>query len=246
MGAEHASSSTPGGLFPQTAWSLIAPQSGAAAEVRDRAMEHLARSYLEPVHAWFRAVAGPTDAADLAQEFFLWMIETGFASKADPSRGRFRAFLKTGLRNFHTDAARRARARKRGGGAAPIPLDTPGDDALAVDPVDPRPRPEEALDDAWRTTVVRAALDRTEAALAQDGRARQFAVFRDYFLKEGDATDYRTLAASHGITTTDVSNWLARAKEKYRNELRDVVRETVTDPAELTRELRWLLGGGES
>ena len=55
---------------------------------------------------------------------------------------------------------------------------------------------------------MQAAFARLEAELAAIERAAQFAVFRDYYLAGGPEPDYRTLAARHGITTTDVSNWL--------------------------------------
>ena len=34
------------------------------------------------------------DAKDLAQDFFLWMMESDFLSRADRGRGRFRVFVK--------------------------------------------------------------------------------------------------------------------------------------------------------
>jgi hypothetical protein len=50
------------------------------------------------------------------------------------------------------------------------------------------------------------------------------------------------VAARHGISTTDVSNYLMAAKRKYREELRLVVTETVRDVEGLREELRWLFG----
>ena len=75
-----------------------------------------------------------------------------------------------------------------------------------------------------------------------NGRAVHWALFRDWFLAAGDEPDHGTLAQRHGITRTDVSNWLDRAKRRYRALLRAIVADTVTSPDELEEELRWLSG----
>jgi len=247
-----ASGSAPGveALFPTTCWSRILPAGpregedgqgvGDAARERE-ALELLAARYWRPIHAWLRRGLRRADdeARDLTQDFFVWMLETGFVGKADPSRGRFRAFLKTALRHYVADADRRARAGKRGGGLVVLSLDGAGEPF----PVPSAERtPDEVLDDAWRAEVVAAALADVEADLARSGRSVVFAVFRDYFLDPDEQTDYRSVAARHGVTTSDVSNHLRRAKQLYREHLRARVADTVAGPADLRAELAWLLG----
>lgn len=58
-----------------------------------------------------------------------------------------------------------------------------------------------------------------------------------------DELDYAAVAARHGVTRVDVSNYLMHAKRRYRATLRDLVAETVTDAGALRDELDWLLGG---
>ena len=87
------------------------------------------------------------------------------------------------------------------------------------------------------------ALADREAGVEADGRAEVFRVFERYFLEEDDV-EYTDVAKELGITNTDVSNWLMRAKRTYRRSLRDVVAETVDDPEELELEMEWLTGGG--
>jgi RNA polymerase sigma-70 factor (ECF subfamily) len=235
--------------FPVTSWGRLRPGAGDPA-LEEAALAALAERYWRPIHAWIRAALGRRDdeARDLTQDFFAWVLETGFLRKADPARGRFRSFLKTALRHYVTDADRERRAQKRGGGRRFVPLGPTGDDdASAPEPADPRARtPDEQLDAAWRSELIRTALARLEEELRREGRERQFLVFRDYFLDPGEDTDYRSVAAAHGLSVTDVSNVLARVKERYRAHLKEAVRDTVDDPTELAGEIAWLLGGARA
>lgn len=225
-------------IFPTTLWSDVR-RGRAGGDARAAALDALARRYQGPAEAYL-AVAlhlSKERAHELFQEFFAWMLASDWLAKATSERGRFRAFLKVALKNFATDELRKERAAKRGAGATgSLDLDS------APEPVDARaPTPEEALDAAWRAALVDAAFVRLEQELSARGRAPQFAVFREYYLASGPELDYRALAARHQITTTDVSNYLQRAKQAYRECLRALVLETVGDARELGDELAWLV-----
>lgn len=226
------------GAFPSTRWSQI--------DGGERALEALAIRYWRPVHAYVRRALArsPEDARDLTQDFFVWVQESGFLSKADPERGRFRAFVKTALKHFVTDADRHANAQRRGGGARFVPSD--GSDGLEGVADTQECEPEEALDRVWRAEIVRTAIDRTRAEFERRGQAIVFAVFRDYYLDPAENVDYRVLAERLSITLVDVSNHLMRAKRVYRGELRALVLDTVANRADLDDELEWLLGGERS
>jgi RNA polymerase sigma factor (sigma-70 family) len=226
--------------FPTTIWSAVrrggARFTGQEGE-RAAALAELARRYQGPAEAYLRAalrVSAP-DAHELFQEFFAWMLAGDFLAKADPERGRFRAFLKVALRHFATDELRKLAAEKRGGGRTST-LDAAG----MPEPADARERgPDALLDDAWRAQLVDEAFARCERELATSCRGAQFAVFRDFYLAGGPELDYRALAERHGITTTDVSNWLQRAKARFREHLRALVLDTVANPSDLGDEFTW-------
>ncbi|MFO0982340.1 MAG: ECF-type sigma factor [Planctomycetota bacterium] len=110
--------------FPTTCWSQLAVGSAGAERT---AFELLAQRYWRPIEAYLRqALRRRAESHDLTQEFFLWMIETGFLAKADLSRGRFRAFIKVALRNYVADHDRERRTRKRGGARAAVSLEHDG------------------------------------------------------------------------------------------------------------------------
>ncbi len=228
------------GIFPTTIWSEVRAGGGRGRE-RELALESLARRYQGPAEVFLRAAlgVGAERARELFQGFFAWMLETGFLERADPGRGSFRAFLKLALRRYALDEFRRDAAGKRGGARGALTLDREHETELADRGAS---RPEELLDRAWRAELVREALERTRGELESEGRALVHAVFRDYYLAPGQEVDYRALAERHGITTTDVSNHLMRAKRVYRARLRALVLDTVRSAGELDEELRWLLG----
>ena len=222
--------------FPSTRWSRL-----LAAEREP--LEELAAHYWRPVAAYVRARWARTDedALDATQEFFAWIAGGELLQRADPARGRFRAFLKTALANFVRDLERARRTLRRGGDRAFVPL--AAEDGSELELPDPRGRtPEEVLDEAWRAEVVGEALARLGRALAAEDKTVHYEVFRDFYLGEGETVDYASLARRHGISKVDVSNRLMLAKRRFRTELRRVVQETVGGDEDLRAELAWLTG----
>lgn len=219
--------------FPSTRWSRILAPDGR------RDLDALARAYWRPMQSYLaaRLRLGGDDAGDLTQEAFAWLLGSGLLDKADPARGRFRGFLKRALANFALEQLRKANAHKRGGGAVHTAL------ADGDEPVDPAGKtPDQVLDDAWRAELLQRAQVQLQRELESGGRAVHWALFRDYFLAAGDEPDHAALAQRHGVTRTDVSNWLDHGKRRYRAILRQLVADTVTTDDELQEELRWLFG----
>jgi RNA polymerase sigma-70 factor (ECF subfamily) len=226
---------SPRDAFPSTRWSRILAGGGAE---RRPDWEALAAAYLRPIREWLRCRLRDADeAAEAAQEFFVWMMETDLPARADPARGRFRAFLKAALRNFVVDRERRRRSLKRGGGVETAPLEAGGPEPAAGAP---EANPDAALDAAWRAALVERALADLDRELRAAGKEAHLRVFREYYV-DGDAdVDHAAVAARHGIRLTDVSNHLRAAKARFRAILRREILATVGGPEELDEELRWI------
>jgi len=231
-------------FFPTTCWSQVGPgAAGGGDGVTDRALERLASRYWRPIRDWLSAELRleRDAAAELTQDFFVWVIESGFLKKADPERGRFRAFLKVALRNYARDANRRATAARRGGGRQFISLEAEDEDEKPFDAADPNAlRPDELLDARWRRDLVQTALQELQKELDATGKSAMFATFRDYFLDASPDVDYRAVAQRNGISVTDVTNWLSRTKKRFREHLLAIVTDTMRDTTALKKELRWL------
>ncbi len=230
--------------FPTTRWSHLLADPAGGSQAARQALESLAQRYWRPIAAYARALRGGSDedARDATQAFFLWMIESGFLSQADPARGRFRGLVKKSLANFLHDLERGQRTQKRGGGRPLISLD--GRDAPEPPP-DRARSPEEALDQQWRRELLTQAAEALENELCAKGKEVIYAVFRDYFLSD-EEPDYEALVRRHGITRIDVSNHLMHAKRRYRAHLRAAVHETVQCDDDLRAELAWLFEGRSS
>ena len=175
-------------------------------------------------------------AREETQAFFVWMLERGFLERADPARGRFRGFIKKSLANFLHDRERGRRTVKRGGTHEVLALPE-GDEAGALP--DPAGRPPEAvLDELWRRELLAHAADALERELREQGKARVFAVFHDYFLGEEDL-DYAAVARFYDEGATEgfrERRTEARDRaffERIRNDLGDLTIEGLrrTGPA---------------
>ena len=229
-----------GEAFPSTCWTRLQSREEQGAE----ALRTLAARYWPAVVAWLqRGLArepalNEDQARDAAQGFFVWVLETGFLDKADPARGRFRAFLKTALRRFVASSDRRERAAKRGGSLRFVPLATQDGEALEL--ASAETSPDQALDAAWRATLISGALERTRERLEERGQFQRYQIFHAYHIQAADGEDYSTLAQRFGVSRVDVSNHLARAKNLFREELRSLVLETVGTEEDLRVELGWL------
>src|SRR5450631_4375255 len=103
--------------FPTTRWTLVVAAADPQRKEARSALVSLCEGYWYPLYAYVRRRGYPADQAqDLTQEFFIRVLEGRYLDRADPEKGRFRAFLLTSMKFFVADEEDRLRARKRGGG----------------------------------------------------------------------------------------------------------------------------------
>ena len=169
--------------FPVTRHSIVAAIRSRRPDVRRAAFDALVTAYWKPVFKYVRLKwhTSPDDAADLTQGFFLRAFEKDFFSGFDPSRARFRTYLRTCLDGYVSNA-RKADARlKRGGGVTLVPIDF--DEAER----ELRLQATNAIDDfdayfhrEWLRGLFALAAARLRDACAARGRAERFTVFEQY------------------------------------------------------------------
>ena len=95
-----------------TRWSLLEDAHGGDANAQTVARQTMVVRYEKAIRAYCRALAGnDADADDLAQDVVMRLLSGDF-SGADPSRGRFRDFLKTAIRNMIRNTWRRQKTRR--------------------------------------------------------------------------------------------------------------------------------------
>jgi RNA polymerase sigma-70 factor (ECF subfamily) len=220
--------------FPDTRWSLV------LAGDRGLALEHLAAAYWRPIFGYVRArwARDEAEALDCTQDFFVRLVEGDLLERADRGRGRFRAYVRAALANFLADEGRRRLAKSRGGGHRFVPLD----ESDELDLPDTRGRsPDETLDALWRAEILERAAHELERELSTEGKEKWWRLFHDHVLSD-EGLSHAELAKRHGVSLADVSNWLTRARARYRDALLRIVRETVESESALAEELAWLIG----
>src|SRR5258708_13882369 len=110
--------------FATTRWSIVLAAGNLDRQGSRDALAQLCETYWYPLYAYVRRrVHDVHEAQDLTQTFFSALLEKQTIARADPGRGRFRAFLLTTLKNFLTNEWDKTRAAKRGGGKAELSLD---------------------------------------------------------------------------------------------------------------------------
>lgn len=213
--------------FDTTRWSLIL-HAGAEGT---GALEALCRTYRPPVLAYVRAHrASREDAEDLTQAFFAHLLEHRLAARADPERGRFRAFLLTSLKHFLASDFARASAQRRGGGLDDLPLDEiePGiDDG-----------PEQTFEREWAQTVLREALSRLQTEAGQAGKEMLFQRLRPFLLETPDDDEYEAVATALGLRRNTLAVAVHRLRARLQELVRVVVADTVADKEQGELELR--------
>ena len=194
------------------------------------ALEDLCARYWKPVYSYVRAAWAKSneDAKDLAQAFFLWLLDGEPLKNYAPERGGFRVYLKVLLRRFvgHQEVA--LNRLKRGGGVKHIPIQ---DDGFVADSKETDP--EKLFDRSWITELVNQAVDRVRGR----SDATSFQVYEKYeFAPEGERPTYKELGEELGIPVNEVKNHLFRLREEVRREIRADIAQMTSDPGELEEE----------
>lgn len=222
--------------FPTTRWTLIRGAASADSPEYRASLEQLAAAYWGPVYGHFRRKWGRTraEAEDLTQDFFAALCEKEFLAHVRPDGGRFRSYVMAALDNFvRLDWRSRAR-QKRGGGAIPLAL-APDDDVPSGGG-----SPDDAFLREWARSVLAGALSDLEADCRASGapHAYELLVLRDAAPSADVDASYEALARRFGISVTDVTNHLFRARKKLREMVLKRIRDTVSTEEEAEAELK--------
>jgi RNA polymerase sigma-70 factor (ECF subfamily) len=229
--------------FATTRWSIVVA-AGAAEDTEGRAaLESLCRAYWYPLYAFVRRQGEETHRAqDLVQGFFAEVLEKDYLAQADRERGRFRTFLITAFRHFVSKEREKARALKRGGGRAPLPLDfEDGESRFLREPADER-TPETLYERRWALTLLDEAVGRLREEHRAAGREDLFEALRGT-LGAGPAqeTSWAEVGSRLGMSEGAVKVAAHRLRRRYREILRAAIAETVADPAEVDDEIHHLM-----
>lgn len=205
------------------------------------ALEKLCQTYWYPLYGYIRRRGNsPEDAQDLTQAFFTRLLERQWLGRADREKGKFRSFLLSALNHFLADEWDRARAQKRGGGNAPLPLQfDSAETRYGFEPAD-QTTPEQLYERRWALALLEEVLRRLAEDYKKDGRAEYFAALNPCLVGDRAALPYADLAAKLGVTEGTIKSAVHRMRQRYREILREEIANTVAGPEEVDAELQHL------
>ena len=203
--------------FPTTRYSAIATLRQGDPSEKHQAWESLVRMYWKPAYKYLRIKwrKSSEDAEDLTQGFFTSAIEKNFFATYDPSRARFRTFLRTCLDGYAANEAKAARTLKRGGGAIFVPFDF---HQAEIELKQTQYSPDDVFEKEWIRALFSAALDEFRRSCEERGKMVQFQIFEKYDVEKDPAIriSYAELSEKFGIPVTTVTNYLSFARREFR------------------------------
>jgi len=235
----------PDGGFHTTVWSdVLQAQTEDPARCK-AAMENLLTRYWKPVYAYIRKKGcSNEDAKDATQDFFCQLVAGGGPIKtADPSKGRFRAYLRKALDWYLAEAHGRRTAKKRAPAGPVISLE--GAYAAGLPQTDAGGSPADAFDYEWALTLLDETLSELETEYCGSERAAYWHVFSERvvepIMRGADPPPLPALCTKYSIKNeATASNMLTTAKRRYRAILRRRVSELVGSDDEIDGEIQEL------
>jgi RNA polymerase sigma factor (sigma-70 family) len=221
---------------------VLSARDGNSSEARE-ALSALCETYWYPLYAFVRRKGHDPEAAqDLVQGFFARLLEKGDLAAVQQGNGKFRSFLMAACTNFLANQWDHERAKKRGGGRAPISIDRwAAEGRYGSEPAHTLTA-ERLFERQWALALLDNVLNALTAEMAQAGKTRQFEALRPALLGSAERTPYAAIAADLGVSEEAARAAAHRLRRRYRELLSEEVVRTLDDPAEVDAEIRSLFG----
>jgi RNA polymerase sigma-70 factor (ECF subfamily) len=203
------------------------------------ALENLCRTYWYPLYAFVRRRGySPEDAQDLTQEFLASLLSTHALGTVHPAKGRFRSFLLASLNHFLANEWDKARTLKRGGDQPAISLDT-AETRYRAEPSEDM-SPDRIFERQWARTLLAQVAERLRQNYQAAGKGPLFEALQVYLSGEKGLAPYRETADQLGLSIDALKKAVERLRRRYGELLREEIAHTVSDPAEVDEEIRYL------
>jgi RNA polymerase sigma factor (sigma-70 family) len=214
---------------------LVLRAGGASTSASRAALSELCSIYRAPLCTYARRfMKDPECAEDMVQDFLARLVERDVLSTADPTRGRFRAFLKASIKHHMINMMEAERAQKRGGGASFV-------DAANVEVESGGDSPEQLYDRQCAWALVNRAFTRLREDQEKKGHGAVFEALRHRLVGDDDGETLRDEAQRLGIDSVTIRVKLSRLRKYFGELVREEVGQTVARPEDVEDELRDLL-----
>ena len=214
--------------FQTTEWTkILSPQLG------NSILAELYSKYWKPVFFYLtRKGFDSEQAKDLIQGFFSEKIlAQNLLQKADRTKGKFRTFLLTSLRNYATDLHRKQHENHK--------LDDQIEKSTSKDD------PEIAFDIVWAQELLQSVLDELETECEKRDKNAYWLVFRDWLLESDpnkDKMNMSEICKKYGVDSPDKAyNMIANLKGRFQKILRRRIRLQVDSDSQVDEEIRYFI-----
>jgi RNA polymerase sigma factor (sigma-70 family) len=202
------------------------------------ALEILCKLYWHPLFRFARRIGhSDSDARDLTQGFFAYLLPRRLFSSADPERGRFRTFLLTAFKRYIRDVEDRENAAKRGGKVEAVSLDShDAENPLLHEPATSS-TPESEFDKVWALTTLQAAIARLAADESEAGRGEAYRELERFLMPDSmEEAGYAKAEEALGMKQPAIRTVVYRLRKKLSRILRRQIAETLLDPSDAQLE----------
>lgn len=236
--------------FETTAWGQVI-DAGRLSQARDeeekesaqKALNELCCRYWMPLYSFAKSRGfDHHETQDLIQEFFAALFRREAIAQADPTKGRFRSFLLTALKNFIASWSEYKRAQKRDfrREQQAVSIDF---DSITNAPACSSDDPFRVFQQRWAETIMQNSLETLRQDAAERGRSDEFSkLFSFLFTSEAQPEmTYQQVAQQLNISDSQVRLLVHRYRKRLAEVIRAEIRETVHDEEEVEAELSELI-----
>jgi len=230
------------GRFATTRWSRVLAAGSARSEQSEEALAELCGEYWYPLYAYVRRRGYDTDdARDLTQSFFVHLLEKKSLAMADPARGRFRTFLLTAMKNFVNGEWRKKATLKRGGGVEMLSIDfQSAEERYRIEPSHTL-SPDSIYERRWALGLLDRAVEELRRHYEEAGKGELFEALKGGLGHDDGLLPYSELSRQLGQSEAALRSAVFRLRRRWRDQLRELVAETVDEESTIDDELQNLL-----
>ena len=229
--------------FPPTDWSLLAGLRSSDAATQEQSANSLINTYWPPVFAWMRRNGlDHHRAAELTQEFFVDVVlGRRLFEHAQRERGRLRDLIKAALANYRRDVHRRRSTRQ-----ASLTIsagDLLGECVFIEDAREDSP--ERSFDRRWAVAILERAMSECQKYYEESDNLAYWNAF-DLWILQPLIFGSRPVPRAEIARLFDfsdeshVSVAIRLVKLRLRRIIKQIVMQTLDDPADVADELNHL------
>lgn len=231
--------------FPSTRHSVIERLRDGADTARRDAFGDLVSGYWKPVYKYLRLTwrLSDEDAQDLTQSFFSDAYQKAWLERYEPEKARFRTFVRLCADRFVMNRKQSDGRVKRGGASELVSLDfDSAERELLGQHLSTQPEAEEFFRREFIRTLFDGAITRVRTEYAAAGRTVHLQLFDRYDVAPEEGLTYGQLARELGLTTAQVTNYLAQIRRSFRTSALEALEALTGSRDEFRREARELFG----